>query len=102
MRSLSVGGAKSLREWFLDRRGSGFSIAVGVVLHSLLPIDCQKRPETIALEVSKSNRNGALDKKVKGKHKKYDNRKVVMSCDFRSHYPGPSLPPSPSDNQGLF
>ena len=34
----------------------------------------------------------ALDKKAKGK---YDNSKVVMSWDFRSHYPGLSLPTSP-------
>ena len=43
MRSLSVGVAKSVREWFLDRRGFDD--------RSPPPIDCQKRPETISFEV---------------------------------------------------
>ena len=44
MRSLSVGIAKSVRECFVDRRGRGFDDCV--------PIDRQKRPETISFEVS--------------------------------------------------
>ena len=64
MRSLSVGVAKSVREWFLDRRGRGFD-------------DCVHRRRSIAKSVqNKKYRNRsetrrmslALDKKVKGKH----------------------------------
>ena len=40
MRSLSVGVAKSVREWFLDRRGRGFD-------------DCVHRCRTIAKSVQK-------------------------------------------------
>ena len=63
MRLLSVGVAKPVREWFLDRRGRGFD--------DCMPIDRQKRPETISFEVrSKTERMSlALDKNVKGKHK---------------------------------
>ena len=42
MRSLSVGVAKSVREWFLALFGQ---------LRSPPPIDRQKRPETISFEV---------------------------------------------------
>ena len=40
MRSLSVGVAKSVREWFLDRRGRGFD-------------DCVHRRQSIAKSVQK-------------------------------------------------
>ena len=85
-RQCGVGVAKSVREWF--------SIAVGVVL--MTAYDRQKRSETISFEV----RSIGIDQKWSvqaslSTRKSYDNSKVVMSCDFRSHYPGPSLPPSP-------
>ena len=68
MRSLSVGVAKSVREWFLDRRGRGFddyvhccrSIAKSVQKRSRKKY--QNRSETERMSL-------ALDKKVKGKHK---------------------------------
>ena len=41
MRLLSVSVAKSVREWFLDGRG----------FDDWVPIDRQKRPETISFEV---------------------------------------------------
>ena len=43
MRSLSVGVAKSVREWFLDRRGRGFD-------------DCVHRRRSIAKSVQKRSR----------------------------------------------
>ena len=43
MRSLSVGVAKSVREWFLDRRGRGFG-------------DCVHRRRSIAKSVQKRSR----------------------------------------------
>ena len=58
MRSLSVGVAKSVREWFLDRRGRGFDDWVHC--RRSIAKSVQKRSR-LKEEVSKSIRNGSYE-----------------------------------------